>query len=515
VAKPKQKVTFIRDTDPDPEDLPVTFVDRYSEWASTITDAPAQYHRATGVTILSTVMTPYISLPTSFGTFIPNIWIMILAGTTMTRKSTSLDIARRLLDDVTDDYMLATDGSPEGLLTELGYRDGKVSLFHRDEITGFISAISGRDYLSGLLESFTRLYDGQPETRILRRERIEITKPYLIFMAGGIKTRMEELVGMEHIRSGFLPRFIFVTGSTTREQVRPIGPPSDEELRIDGESPRDQVLNELWRINEYYSRDSSDDGGEQVIKIAGIVKAKTPTKKHVRLKGTPEFWDRLIGLNDDAMELGEKSSAPELYTPLYQRLANSILKVSMLLAGADLRDTIEVSDLQKAIVLAQEWVETVTGFATAIEQQPEMDKWEKKADKIVQWVKVQHPRPITQTEVMQKFRIRKRDIDDIEATLMLRGVIAITPWPHSKNAKGGSITYTVSDTPVHQALGRTPTKIEREDTYHAASARHEESARGYVADNPEPYTITVNGSAPASRIHVKRSGNERNAEEDV
>lgn len=472
-----KKPTFIRASDPPADDLPRTFVDRYSEWASTITDAPTQYHRATGVTILSTVMTPFVSFPTSFGTFVPNIWMMVLAGTTMTRKSTSLDIARRMLDDVTDDYMLATDGSPEGLLTELSYRDGKCSVFHRDEITGFMSAVAGRDYLSGLLESFTRLYDGQPETRILRREKIEIKNPYLIFMAGGIKSKMEEIVGMEHIRSGFLPRFIFVTGSTTRDQVRPIGPPDERDLRNDGEGPRDQVLNELWRINEYYTRPEDGEPANNVIKIAGIVKASAPVKKHVRLTGSPEFWARLVDLNDDAMEMGEKSSAPELYTPLYQRLSNSILKVAMLLAGADFSTTIELHHLQKAISLAQEWVETVTDFALAIETQPEMDKWEKKAEKIIAWVKTQDPRSISQTEVMQKFRIRKRDIDDIEATLMARGAIQITPYPHRKDLKGSEVQYSVTDR-MHSLNGRPLTKIEKEDTYIATTEGHPQNKNG-------------------------------------
>lgn len=479
VQTKKSTVTFIRPSDPPVSDLPRTFIDRYSEWANTLTDAPIQYHRATGVSILSTVMTPYISLPTSFGIIVPNIWIMVLAGTTMTRKSTSLDIARRLMDDVLEDYMLATDGSPEGLLTEMSYRDGKISVFHRDEVTGFMEAAAGRDYMSGLLQSFTRLYDGQPETRILRREKIEIKKPYLLFMAGGIKSQMEEIVSMEHIRSGFLPRFIFVTGSTTRDQVRPIDFPDDDFPVDDGnfETARDKILNELWGIHQHYSN-PPDDGGDSnaVIKIAGITKVKAPVQTHKRMRVTPEFKVRVRQLNDDAMELGERSSEPELYTPLYQRLANSVIKVSMLLAGAEFRDTITVTDLQKAISLSQEWIDTVTGFASSIEQRPEMDRWEKKADKIVSWVKSQDPTPITQTQIMQKFRLRKRDIGDIEATLMARGAIEITPFPHPQNMSGKDVLYRVSGMGMRSTPPRS--KIDREDTFRAAEEGHAEGANG-------------------------------------
>lgn len=436
--------TFLRSDDPSEENLPKTFIDHYAEWANTLTDAPKQYHKAIGASILSTVMTPHISLRTSFGVFIPNIWIMILAGTTLTRKSTSLDIGRRLLDDVMEDYLLATDGSPEGLLTEMGTRDGKVSLFHRDEITGFMSAVAHKEYMSGLLEGLTRLYDGQAETRILRRERIEIKNPYLVIMSGGIQTRMQEIVGMDHIRSGFLPRFIFVTGTTSPDQMRPIGPPSDDELMplLGQESPHDQMVSRLWRIHHYYNEPDKDDEDPPAIKIAGLTKLQAPPKpKNVRLQGTPEFWQRLQALEADSRQLGAQSSDANLYGPLYDRLKNSILKVAILLCGADLRDKITEEDLIKAIHYGEEWLSTVTDFALAIEQQPHLTPREKTLDKIVSAVKSRHPQSYTQTEIMRKFRIGKRELLDIEETLMARNMVLIDPFPNPKSRKGTEIHY--------------------------------------------------------------------------
>lgn len=469
-------VTFLRPEDPPEEDLPTCFIDKYAAWASTVTDAPIQYHRAIGASILSTVMTPHITLPTSFGVFIPNIWIMILAGTTLTRKSTSLDLGKRLLDDVMDDYLLATDGSPEGLFTGLADRDTQVSVFHRDEITGFMSAVMHKDYMSGVLEGFTRLYDGQPETRMLRREKIEIKKPYFVIMSGGIKSRMEEIVGMEHIRSGFLPRFIFVTGEQTPENRRPIGPPNDDEIfaLMGEESPRERLVDLLWNIYRYYNEpEPVNDDKSNVFSIAGITKvAATPKPKHVKLQGSPEFWNRLRELEDSARELGDTSSDPNLYGPLYDRLKNSILKVAILICGADLRDKITETDLQKAIHLGEEWLATVTGFALAIEQHPHLNPWEKRCDSIASFVKAQHPRPVTQTEVMQKFRVRKRDICDLEETLMARGSVYIDPFPNPKNRKGSQIHYHV---PGVQDIARNRNK---EDSYVVEDETHRRPTTG-------------------------------------
>src|ERR1044072_4964991 len=168
--------TFVRIEDPELDDLPETFLDRYREWGATVTDAPAQYHTLNGVLILSTIVCPYTALATSYGEIRPNVWGMILAGTTITRKSTTMDLAQSVLDELGIDFLMGTDGSPEGILSEMADRDGKVSMFHRDEITGWVENSIKKDYMSGLLESFTRMYDGKPESRVLRSGKIDVKK---------------------------------------------------------------------------------------------------------------------------------------------------------------------------------------------------------------------------------------------------------------------------------------------------------------------------------------------------
>lgn len=482
----KKKLTFLRPSDPPVEDLPETFIDRYRDWANTRTDSPIYYHEALGASILSTIMAPYVRLRTNRSEpIIPNIWVMILAGTTMARKTTTIKMATRLLDDVADDWMLATDGTPEGIMTELGYRDGKISVFLRDEVTGFIQNLS-REYMSDTLESFCKLYDGSAVTRLLRREKIEVKNPYFVFVGGGIKSAMEELVSMEQIRSGFIPRFIIVTGHTTPEEVQLIGPPRDNEIEDD--QYRDDLVDELWRINDYYNRDESSEE-QSIVKIAGITKLRaTPKKRLVSLKGTPAFWKRYQDLQRDVMKLSVKTSYPELYAPLYTRLSNSVVKVAILLAGADMQGIIDSSHLQKALYYSQNWLESTTDFAANIEQRPEMDKWERKIEKIIQWVKNRHPDSLTQTDIMQKFHIRKRDIADIEATLMARGSLTITPWPHKPNAVGTQVTYSVS-----QSVPPTTSRIQREDTFRVADATQEEYAEARSHRIPFPVSANREG----------------------
>jgi hypothetical protein len=60
---------------------------------------------------------------------------------------------------------------------------------------------------------------------------------------------------------------------------------------------------------------------------------------------------------------------------------------------------------------------------------------------------------------MQKFRIRKHEVGDLEDTLMARGYVFIDPYPNPKNRKGTSIHYHV---PGVQDIAKSRNK---EDSY--------------------------------------------------
>jgi len=423
--------TFVRIEDPELDDLPETFIDRYRDWGRSVTDAPQQYHTLAAAVILSTIICPYTTLRTSFGEIRPNIWAMILAGTTITRKSTSMDMAKRLLTDSGLDYLMGTDGSPEGILSEMSDRDGKVSLFHRDEITGWIEQMR-KDYMSGLLESFTRMYDGMEEMRVLRSGKIEVKKPRLVILSGGIKDRMQEICTMDHIRSGFLPRFIFISGSTNPDQMRVIGPPLPDST---GADPRDAILAEVQDIAAYWIQQPST----QTITIAGMTKKVTKQPEPRTMTATPDAWTRIQQLQDDATRLGEGTTTPNLYTPILTRLSNSVIKIAMLLSGARKSTVVEYIDVVTAIRYSNEWVRTAMEFARGIEVTPDLNPWEKKAIKIVKYIKDNGG--ASRSEIMRRFHVKSKDIQDIEQTLVARGNIKIVTLAGQGATKKSRVEY--------------------------------------------------------------------------
>lgn len=430
--------SFVRPEDPPVSTLPVTWVDRYTQWASEQTDAPSQYHVVNSIVVLSALMCPYLFLRTSFGTIKPNVWAMILAGTTLTRKSTSMDMANAMIREVQPDYLLGTEGSPEGLFSELAERDGKIALFHRDEITGWMEAIIKKDYLAGTIEVFCQLYDGKQVRRVLRGKVFDIEDPNLVIMAGGIKTRMEEIMTMEHIRSGFIPRFIMVSGTTTIDEIRPIGPPKIPDFARD---PREEIVEELYKIALHYL---PMDAPDTKVEINGVIKMTKSKETKKELLASDEVWERIRQLKYDAGMFGETSTNPELYTPLYDRLSNSIIKIAMLLAGARNSYMIEIGDLQRAIYYADPWLKTIAEFAISMETRPDhRDQGEEKIDRIVEYMQAKCPEPITRTDLMRRFRIKAKDFNDFENTLIQRGQIRMQQVPRRGPGKGDRTEYVL------------------------------------------------------------------------
>ena len=413
-----QLLTFKRRGDSEPEE---TFIDRYVDYGWSVTDAPRQYHVAGGAIMLSAIMCPHVTLPAQHTKIRPNLWAMILAGTTVTRKSTSMDLAMTTLQEVlaADDFLMGTDGSPEGILTELQQRDGKTSVFHRDEITGFMEGAVKKDYNAGLLQMLTSLYDGRQEKRTLRSGTIDVKKPRLILWCGGIKSQMQEVLSIEHIRSGFLPRFIVVSGTTTSDQLRPIGPPQDYDP---SEDIRSQIVEELYGIVDFWQPKPT----VKKMSLGSTTTQRTVIQGEREMQCTPEAWDRIRWLTFDAVKFGENTTSPDVYTPMYIRLSNSIIKIAMLLAGARKSLTITKDDVCQAIRLSDVFLDSATDFARGVEQAPDINPWEKKADKILEYIKKEHPKPVSRSAVMRTFHVRAKDVADVETTLVQRGQIKIS-----------------------------------------------------------------------------------------
>ena len=388
-----------------------TFIDQYRDWAEEATDAVPQFHDMSCAIMLSAIIANSVRLDTSYGSVVPNLWGLILGDSTLTRKTTAMRMAIDLLNTIDPSIIMATDGSPEGLLTGLEQRPNKTSVFYKDEVSGFFDSINRKDYLAGMPETLTALYDVPPVfTRLLRKSTIRIESPAFIFFGGGIPGRVYEAISEEYVFSGFLPRFLVVSGDTDVGRVRPTGPPENI-----GVAKRAALVADVSDMYENYAVDvMTKIGGQPVL---------MPLR--VRAELTQKAWDAYGYVEKVMLEQAYLSSVPDLATPTFDRLSRSILKLGIILGAARQKPKpgkpimISDIDIKNAAWYVQDWGRySIELILNAGKRQSE-----KLLDKIIAAIN-KHP-GIYRSELTRHYHLNKREADEIFATLEDRMLVRV------------------------------------------------------------------------------------------
>lgn len=385
-----------------------TFIERYIKWAEGLTDAAPQYHQAGAFIILSALLAGNIKLPTSFGEIIPNLWFMILGPTTVTRKTAAQNIAMKLLYEIDDRALLATDGSLEGILVGMRDRPKQPSIFLRDEFTGLLEAIAHKDYMAGFSEQLTKLYDGEPIKRLLRKETIDIRDPIFIMFVGGIKSKTQQLISEELVMGGFLPRFVMINGEVDLNRLRPIGPPVYKHDEF-----RESIKNELLAMFGHYVQ-------AQQIVHSGQSIGSIPVDFSARL--TPEAWKRYNDYERLLLQTALDANL-EYLTPVYDRLAKSTLKAAILISASTQHgDEVVVTkqDILHAIYYGRNWREYANEIVTGIGKSFD----ERLMDKIAAFVSTS-PIGVQRGELMNRFQLDSKKADLILKTMTQRDLLYV------------------------------------------------------------------------------------------
>lgn len=420
-AKVVERTELILAATPKPSDIlredfeaPQSFVERYIAWAKKQTDAAELYHQAGALMMLSAGLSGVIVLPTTFNPkgMRLNLWMMILANTTTSRKSTAINMAVDMLEEVTADAVVANEATIEGLFLAMATRSGKPSIFLRDEFSGMLDMMHRKEYYAGMAELLTQLYDGRSITRRLAKAEVKVNDPLLIMFVGGAKSRILELINTDNIRSGFLPRFLFFSATVDPADLRPLGPPTE---RTDEE--RDLVAEELRQIvTKYQVKDREKLGASMLPPMQRIWKAEL----------TDDAWQRYNALETTLRNDAESSREPDLVGPMFKRLADSALKTSVLLAACrpenphDNRRVItEVDDVEHAIYYATSWresaVEVIGGAGTSA--------YESQVQRTVTYINNRPLHGCSLASMMRIFKLNKKEADLLFTTLEARGLV--------------------------------------------------------------------------------------------
>jgi hypothetical protein len=394
-------------------ELESTIIHDYLNWASEATDAVPEFHEICCAMVMSALMSTTLRLQTSRpDPIVPNLWAMILGESTLTRKSTAMDMGMGFIRDIAQDMEVASHASMEGLMSTLALRPRMVSIFFRDEITGFFSELQKKDYLTDMDVTMTRLYDVPSRlTRVLKKDTYVVSQPIFIFFGGGVPDKMYSLINENHFASGFVPRFLVMRGYQDTSRVRPTGPPT-----LIGTGKRDALRSTFYAYHEMYTKPEilmeTHDG------------QKLPISPDIHVQFTDEMWARCAQMEMQLLQSAEESPESDKALPMFSRMYVSLLKLTMLLAAArqepkDLKVRAEMRDLLSAAYYIQRWgkhaVDLIQNSGTTAD--------ESKLMAIYRTIE-KHP-GIQRSQVMQRHHMNARAMDVVEDTLVQRMMVTL------------------------------------------------------------------------------------------
>jgi len=259
-----------------------------------------------------------------------------------------------------------------------------------------------------LPETFTLLYDVPKRLpRVLRKETIVVTEPYFIFFGGGIRDKVHSLLTEDFVLSGFIPRFLVVSGENDMGRWRPIGPPTKGT-----EILKQKVIESMGELKVMYNLSAPFTAGGQEILIPHRVKAKL----------TPQAWEYSAWCEQQLTQAAVNSPMSLTALPTFQRMAVSLLKMGTLVAASrreyiENELTVEKKDLEQAAWYIQRWGK----YTIELISQAGKPSAEKAIERVYQMIRREPG--ILKSDLMRRHHLTTRDLKDIIETLQDRGQI--------------------------------------------------------------------------------------------
>lgn len=209
----------------DPEDDQY-FIDDYVEYASSRTDAPRIFHKYVAYMMLSCALGRKAYLEFAGDRVYPNLYMLLIAPSTMYRKSTSLNIAMNILKEV-GDIRLPDDLSSESLVKIL-QKQG-TGLIYSSEFLKILQMFK-KEYAAQVKPILTDVYDVPSSVPVPFRMKSPTTdlesieRPCISIASATVLDWLLEAADADDLKGGFLARFIYIV-ATSKEpfMARPPG----------------------------------------------------------------------------------------------------------------------------------------------------------------------------------------------------------------------------------------------------------------------------------------------------
>jgi len=216
---------------PPTADTSHTWLDAYVAWAYAKSPmTPPLFHEAAALWLASVAVARRLVLPVAYGKVFPNLYIAWIAPSTLYAKSTSMELAKELAEEVFPHLLAPQDITPEALIDEMAGREptglkdlpkadrdlweaGRVFAGQKGWILDELSALlatARRGYGAGLIEAMLRFHDCAARHRRLTKGGglVVVRNSYLSFFGASTPASLRRYLLDETLwYGGWWPRF--------------------------------------------------------------------------------------------------------------------------------------------------------------------------------------------------------------------------------------------------------------------------------------------------------------------
>lgn len=349
----------------------------------------------------------------------PNLWCCIVGSSTITRKSSALNIStidlmrieelnskehtqaltkyneekkeNKELEKPKRDYLVfPSDSTLEAFATILEYSNR--GLIVHQELASFLGQLN-RSYAGDSKATLTALYDIPQIYEISRqtRENIVLKRPFFTILSASTFSWLKKFTQQDDLSSGFLSRFIFAYRRTSSKQYKAL---------VDLNNPN---FRSKYFIN---AREIFDNICSRCEPIE--IRFEDESAKNLHRQKDIEFYnDRILTATDENLQAS------------FSRLNVASIKLSILLALFNGREQISINDVKDAFTLVNYFSLSAELIFTELKQKTQFEEKEKKVLELIQ----KHQN-IKHSKLLQNSNLNKKEFLEVIETLKDKEVIS-------------------------------------------------------------------------------------------
>lgn len=334
------------------------FGDTYMNWAeSAVTVMNAPYHRMNRWAILTLVYSTLGVIALAGGVDLGLNLYMLILGETTTGKSESV----RLMKSVLRAYFNADDNPDMGgnatsitLLERLIERDGKATLYRKDEAHGMIYEMKNTSYMKDMPTTLTELYDGDVPTfhRAGRKDTSGVeAKTFFSIHFMGTLDGMTGVIEGSDWESGWMNRFVWAVGDKHERTRESMG----MKFRTESDPAQSNAMQMQWaaefRANERVLRRPDGNPNNMVI----------PSDVYERWLDMKEYL---------LIDVAANHRYANRLIPTFERFSTTVMKCACLVALSERQTTVSMDHMLVAIEQAEEWINNIIMMVERTDETP-------------------------------------------------------------------------------------------------------------------------------------------------